>query len=133
MPDRTDRAREVAAARDEVIAAELERCRAVTQEDWATLDALLDDSLTHTHMNGRVDDKAALLSNLKSRPRTLTRGPLEVRIFRDTALTTGPQYLDLGAGEVHNQATETWIRRDARWVLVAFHASTDDPTPKERQ
>jgi len=73
MPDRTDRAREVAAARD------------------------------------------------------------EVRIFRDTALMTGPQYLDLGAGEVHNQATETWIRRDARWVLVAFHASTDDPTPKERQ
>lgn len=116
--------------REVLIAAELERCRAVSEEDWEALDALLDDSLTHTHMNGRVDDKDALLANLRSRPRTVTRGPLEVRIFGDAAVMTGPQYLDLGAGKVENQATETWIRRGDRWILVAFHASTDDPTPK---
>ena len=126
----TDVGAREAASREAVIAAEHERCRAVCHQDWDALDALLDESLTHTHMNGRVDSKQALLSNLRSRPRTLTRGPLEVRIYGDSAVMTGPQYLNLGAGEVHNQATETWIRRDARWVLVAFHASTDDPTPR---
>jgi Domain of unknown function (DUF4440) len=119
-----------AAAREAVVAAELERCRAVSQQDWPALDALLDDTLTHTHMNGRVDDKQALLSNVKARPRTLSRGALSVRIYGDTAVLTGPQRLNLGPGEVENQVTETWIRRDGRWVLVAFHASAEDPTPR---
>jgi hypothetical protein len=117
-------------ARAAVIAAERERCRAVSEQDWTALDALLDDSLTHTHMNGRVDDKTALLANLKARPRALSRGPLRVRLYGDSAVMTGPQYLDLGAGVVKNQATGTWIRREHGWVLAAFHASTDDPTPR---
>jgi Domain of unknown function (DUF4440) len=117
-------------ARAAVIAAEHERCRAVSQQDWPALERLLDDSLTHTHMNGRVDTKETLIANLKARPRTLTRGALDIRIFGDSAVMTGPQYLDLGAGPVENQATETWVHRDGRWVLVAFHASTDDPTPR---
>jgi Domain of unknown function (DUF4440) len=116
--------------REAVIAAELERCRAVSEQDWETLDALLDDTLTHTHMNGRVDDKGALVASLGPRPRTLSRGELSVRVYGDSAVMTGPQYLGLGGGTVTNQATETWIRRDGRWVLVAFHASTDDPTPR---
>lgn len=120
------------AARAAVIATEHERCRAVSAQDWGALAALLDDSLTHTHMNGRVDTKDALIANLKSRPRTLTRGPLRVRIFGDTAVMTGSQYLDLGAGEVENQATQTWVRRGRDWVLVAFHASTGDPAPRAR-
>jgi hypothetical protein len=127
----TSGGKDEATGREAVIAAENERCRAISQQDWEVLDALLDDSLTHTHMNGRVDTKQALLANLRHRPRTVTRGPLQVRIYGESAVMTGPQYLNLGAGVVENQATETWIRRDGRWVLVAFHASTDDPTPKE--
>jgi hypothetical protein len=115
---------------DAVLAAEAERCRATSEQDWTALGALLHDTLTHTHMNGRVDSKPALLENVKRRPRTVRRGPLSVRMFGDAAVMTGPQYLDLGAGEVENQATQTWINIDGRWVLVAFHASTDDPTPK---
>jgi hypothetical protein len=123
----TDDHLEEADFREAVIVAEHERCRAVSEEDWAALDALLDDSLTHTHMNGRVDSKHALLANLRARPRILTRGPLEVRLFGETAVMTGPQFLDLGTGAQQNQATETWIRRGGRWVLVAFHASAGDP------
>ena len=119
-----------AAAHRAVVAAELERCRAISEQDWPALDALLDDTLTHTHMNGRVDDKPALLSSIKARPRTVSRGELGVRIYGDTAVVTGPQRLNLGAGEVHNQVTETWIRRDGQWALVAFHASAEDPTPR---
>jgi hypothetical protein len=114
---------------DAVVAAEMERCRATTEQDWGALDAILHETLTHTHMNGRVDSKTALMENVKNRPRTLRRGALSVRMFGDIAVVTGPQYLNLGRGEVENQATETWIKQDGRWVLVAFHASTDDPTP----
>jgi hypothetical protein len=124
----TDGHSDAAVSREAVIAAEHERCRAVSHEDWQVLDALLDDSLTHTHMNGRVDTKEALLANLRGRPRTLRRGPLQVRMYGEAAVMTGPQYLDLGAGEIQNQATETWIRRGGNWVLVAFHASAGDAT-----
>jgi hypothetical protein len=123
---KTDSGLADSAAREALIDAEHERCRAVSEQDWAALDSLLDDSLTHTHMNGRVDTKQALIDNLKRRPRKLTRGPLSVRIFGRTAVMTGPQYLDLGSGVVENQATETWIQRDGGWVLVAFHASRAD-------
>ena len=87
---------------DAVIAAEHERCRATSEHDWTALEALLDASLTHTHMNGRVDDRAALLANVRARPRTLRRGELHVRLFGDCAVMTGPQFLDLGATAVRN-------------------------------
>jgi ketosteroid isomerase-like protein len=113
-----------------VVAAEMQRCRALSEQDWETLDALLHEKLTHTHMNGRVDTKAALIENVKRRPRTVRRGTLTVHVFGDVAVMTGPQYLDLGAGELENQATETWIKQDGRWLLAAFHASTGDPAAK---
>jgi hypothetical protein len=114
-----------------VIAAEHERCRAITEQDWAALGDLLDESLTHTHMNGRVDTKDALITSLRGRPRTVSRGELAVRVFGNSAVVTGRQYLDFGEGTVENQTTLTWVHRAGSWVLVAFHASTNDPTPRK--
>jgi Domain of unknown function (DUF4440) len=104
--------------------AELERCRAVSMRDWIALDALLADELTHTHMNGRVDDKPALMASLEARPRTLRRGPLAVRAYGEIVIMTGPQFLDFGSGEIENQVTQVWRRSEAGWQLLAFHAST---------
>ena len=109
----------------EVERAERERCRAVGAEDWEALTALLDDELTHTHMTGRGDDRAALLESLRQRPRTLRRVALHTRIHGDIAVMTGPQYLDLGSGETENQTTQVWRRVEGRWRLLAFHASGD--------
>jgi hypothetical protein len=109
----------------EVEEVELERCRAVGMRDWVALDALLADELTHTHMNGRVDGKQALMANLEARPRTLRRGPLRVRVYGEIVIMTGRQYLDFGAGEIENQVTQVWRRTDGGWRLLAFHASTD--------
>jgi hypothetical protein len=122
--------RSYAVVTEAVIAAEMERCRATSERDWGALDLILHETLTHTHMNGRLDSKAALMKNVKNRPRTLRRGSLSVRIFGDTAVVTGPQYLNLGEGEICNQVTETWINEDGRWVLVAFHASKEETREK---
>lgn len=107
--------------------AEQERCRAVGEQDWPALDALLSDDLTHTHMNGRVDNKQALLASIKRRPRTLRRGALTVRAYGEIAIMTGPQYLSFGSPEIENQVTQVWQRSDGRWRLLAFHASTANP------
>jgi hypothetical protein len=81
-------------------------------------------------MSGRVDDKQALMANFRAKPRRLRREKLTVRTYDDIAIMTGPQFLDFGAGEIVNQVTQVWRRDGARWVLLAFHASTDNPNPR---
>ena len=106
-----------------VRSAELERCRAISERDWDALDWLLAADLTHTHMNGRVDDKRALVENLHLRPRTVRRGELKVRLYGGIAIMNGRQYLDLGAGEIENEAIQVWQQIAGRWRLLAFQAS----------
>jgi hypothetical protein len=111
------------AAAEEVRQAERERCRAISEQDWPALERLLADDLTHTHMQGRVDDRAAMLENLRRRPRTVRRGELRVRLYRDVAVMNGRQYLDMGDGEIENEAIQVWHRSEDGWRQVAFQAS----------
>jgi hypothetical protein len=111
------------AAAEEVRWAERERCRAISEQDWPALDRVLADDLTHTHMQGRVDDKLALFENLRRRPRTVRRGELMVRVYGEVAVMNGRQYLDTGDGETENEAIQVWHRSEDGWRQVAFQAS----------
>jgi ketosteroid isomerase-like protein len=116
------------AAAEEVRRAERERCRAISEQDWPALERVLADDLTHTHMQGRVDDKPALLENLRRRPRTVRRGELTVRVYGEVAVINGRQYLDMGDGETENEAIQVWQRNEDGWRQVAFQASPVGPT-----
>jgi ketosteroid isomerase-like protein len=118
-------------AEADVRAAELERCRAISERDWDALDRLLAEDLTHTHMHGRVDDKRALVENLRLRPRTVRRGELKIRLYGDIAIMNGRQYLDLGDGETEIEAIQVWQRADDNWRLLAFQASPAAPPAVE--
>jgi hypothetical protein len=115
------------AAAEEVRRAEHERCRAISEQDWPALERVLADDLTHTHMQGRVDDKPALLENLRRRPRTVRRGELTVRVYGEVAVMNGRQYLDMGDGETENEAIQVWQRSEDGWCQVAFQASPVGP------
>jgi hypothetical protein len=117
------------AAAAAVLEAEQERCRAISEQDWDALDLLLAADLTHTHMNGRVDDKPALLQNLHQRPRTVRRGELKIRLYGAIAIMNGRQYLDLGDGETENEAIQVWQHAGDRWRLLAFQASPTAAPP----
>jgi Domain of unknown function (DUF4440) len=111
------------AAAEEVRRAERERCRAISEQDWPALERVLANDLTHTHMQGRVDDREALLENLRRRPRTVRRSELMVRVYGTVAVMNGRQYLDMGDGEIENEAIQVWYRSEHGWRQVAFQAS----------
>jgi hypothetical protein len=111
-------------ARNEVLALEAERCRAISDEDWPALEALLADDLTHTHLTGITQDKATYLAHVRRNPRRTTRGDLTVRIYGDVAVVVGPQVNVLDEGfEQPSVGLQVWVRRPPAWELVASGSS----------
>ncbi len=104
---------------------EQERCRAISEQDWESLAEILDEDLTHTHMNGLVHDKAAYLEHVQRRPRRTERGELSVRLYGDTAVVNGRMFNHTTEGEppVEAEVMQVWLRRDNAWKQAAFQAS----------
>ena len=72
-----------------LLAREEQRCQAISNKRWDELASLLSDDLSHVHMPGRQEDKAAYLAGVRNNPRTVTRKDLQVRVYGDTAVMTG--------------------------------------------
>ncbi len=116
---------------DELIALEKTRCEAISAGDLDAVAALLADDLTHTHVTGATQDKAALLDGLKSRPRTTTRSDdLRVRVYGDVAVMTGTLRNVFppptpGAEPVRRDvhALQVWVKTEQGWQQAAFAAS----------
>jgi ketosteroid isomerase-like protein len=108
----------------EVLACEAERCRAISEQDWAALDALLDEDFTYTFLSGRTERKDVYLAGLPSRPHGVTDHDLDVRVYGDIAVITGSFVSTTPTGEVANEGTilVVWLRSD-RWRAVAFQST----------
>ena len=117
------------AVTEELLRLEEERCRAVSAGDIDTLGRLLTDDLTHTHVTGRTEGKAAYLAALGGRPRTTTRRDLTVRIYGEAAIMTGTLVNafppDAGAARppVEAHALQVWVKTSDGWKQAAFVAS----------
>jgi ketosteroid isomerase-like protein len=117
----------------EVISLEMERCRAISELDLQALEKILADDLTHTHITGRTEGKAAYLAGLSTRPRATSRGDLRVRTYGDVAVMTGELTNEFRATEGTApvvqaiQALQVWVRSGGTWQLVAFASSGQRP------
>jgi len=102
---------------------EQERCRALSEEDWPTLEGLLADDYTHVHTTGRVETKPVYIKGMKERPRETSRGELSVRVYGDTAVMAGTQTNKSersGQTELMNsQVIQVWVKQAGGWKLVA--------------
>ena len=116
---------------EDLLALERARCAAISAGDLHAVASLLADDLTHTHVTGATQEKAALLDGLRSRPRRTTRGDdLRVRIYGSTAVMTGtlrnvfPPTTDGGEPvEREAHALQVWVKTELGWLQVAFAAS----------
>lgn len=114
--------------RDEILAAETRRRRALVAKDLDALDALFDDSLVHVHAPGEVHTKALLLEHVATRGVYLeiVRGELAVRVVGDVAVVTGPitnRMKAPGGGERTLSGEVTQVLRrtgDGEWVFISF-------------
>jgi hypothetical protein len=105
------------------------RCRAISELRLSELESILDDELTHTHVNGVIEDRDSYLLGLPGRPRHTVPGEMDVRILGDAAVMTGALVNTAAQGDgvprsVEIQALRVWRRVDGGpWRLLAFAAS----------
>ncbi len=109
----------------QILGLEAERCRAISEQDWPALEKLLAPDLTHTHMNGNVQDREAYLKHVKANPRVTERGSLGVRLYGDTAVINGRMFnrTPNQAGSTEAEVIQVWRRNDGSWQQIAFQAS----------
>ena len=104
------------------------RVKAMIDDDFAALDAVLADDLTYAHSSGALDTKASYLESLKSgktKYLTFDRTPSVVRLYGDTAVITGAATLSLRgqAAPFSLRYTVVYVRRDGQWRMVAWQST----------
>jgi len=124
------RAGDAAPDEREIRRVEAELCRAFETGDAATLRKDLDSTFTLTNSHGEVADYAQNLAEVASRePRyeIFRNHDQKVRVYRDAAIVTGITTVKGSSNgdpfAADFQFTDTYVRRNGRWLLAASHAS----------
>jgi uncharacterized protein (TIGR02246 family) len=114
---------------------------AYEQHDEKAMDASVPDDFVITFPNGEMQTKAQIIASLK-RPRP-KGGPamkfhtedVKARAYGDTVILSGrvvTEYQRDGQTMSKDQQryTDTYVKRDGRWQVVASHLSNVTPKPK---
>jgi len=114
----------------ELIKLENQWVDAMLKRDVAFLDRTLADDFLGTGINGRVETKAESLASMKSSEYVITSlviDDVKVRVYGDAAVVTGRSTgkETYKGKDVSGQTrwTDTFIKRDGRWMCVATHNS----------
>ncbi len=124
----TSSAQQLAADDKAVRQVEDRRIKALIDDDYAALEAVLADDLTYTHSNALVDTKASYIESLKSGKTkyvAIEREPAKVRIYGDTAVFTGGAEMTLRGqpATIRLRYTLVYVQRDGRWQMVAWQST----------
>jgi len=126
------------AARDEREIRRVEAlvCAAFERGGGGTLERHLTPDFTLTSSRGEVTDRAQNIAEVVSRePRydVFRNHDQKLRLYGDTAIilgiTTVKETADNKPFEADFQYTDTWLRRNGVWKIVASHASRLPPKP----
>jgi uncharacterized protein (TIGR02246 family) len=115
---------------------------AYEQFDEKAMSAIVADDFTITFPNGSRQTKIQIVNSLKrTRP---AGGPtvkfstedVQARVYGDTVILTGrviTEYQRDGQtmSKEQQRYTDTYVKRDGRWQVVASHLSNDTPRPKQ--
>lgn len=103
---------------------------AITQQDTATLNRLAADEHVFTGFDGSTmtkRDNIESLSNPMFHIGSIQTEDVKVQTYGDAAVITGKAILKMteesGSSESRTRFTQTWIRRNGAWQLVAEHTS----------
>ncbi|TWI05968.1 uncharacterized protein DUF4440 [Luteimonas cucumeris] len=100
------------------------------KSDVAALQRLIADDWLLTHSDGRTQDKADYLGELRTRSRTnqgIDNEDVVLRRYGDTAVVTGTSVQSgISNGKPWHgrfRFTRVWVLREDRWQMVASHSS----------
>jgi len=116
--------------REDILALEVQRCRAELDRDIVQLDKMLDDELIYVHASGIVEGKATLLPSRKHLEwLKLDRSDLTVHLSGDTAVMTGIISSEARRSDspdviiMTSFATQMLVRRADGWKFTLIHAT----------
>lgn len=109
----------------EIIKLENEGCDIAIKRDVKRLEQMLADDTFITDLNGKVFDKAGLLTQAKNDPyqwESFTNSEYKVRIYGEVVVVT---FLTTGSGKLNGQpvkgqarSTDTWVKQKGQWKLA---------------
>ena len=121
-----------AAVKNQLLALEQERRRALVEEDYPRVAELFADDLVYVHTTGLVQGKADYLEYAKSAVEYLDieRGELQIRFYGEhLAVMTGTQCNTLrkrgGEQSIRGDgfATQVWTLGAEGWQISSFHGT----------
>jgi ketosteroid isomerase-like protein len=119
-----------AAAKQEILRVEGELLHAWETGDAATVRRDLDPSFTLVDSKGNITDYAANVAEVEKRDPAYTvfrNRDQAVRVYGDSAIVIGITRVEGASGGTQFKAefrfTDTWVKRDGHWKLVASHAT----------
>jgi len=121
-------------SRDEVLALEQRRFKAMCAADLAELDLLLHRDLKYTHSSGAVDSKTSYLHGIRDKLwayQDIKTNNETVSVYTGTALVHCRLQIDLKVKDVQKHvdslALTVWVYDEGRWQVAAVHST---PYPK---
>ena len=121
------RAPAAADAGAEVLRREREWLDAYERRDPVAMAEILADEFLITYPNGRMLSKAAVVAQMErmggaSSSRFSTQ-EVQARDLGGAVVVTGVLTMESPRGTSRQRYTDTWVRRDGRWQVVASHLS----------
>ena len=121
---------QTASVEQELIKIETSWAEAVVKKDIAFFDQILADDYTYTDSGGNLNTKAQYIASVKSGESVVTSAvndEIRVRFYGDAAVVTGrwtgKETLKGKDNSGQSRWTDTFIKRDGRWLCVATHDS----------
>jgi hypothetical protein len=117
-------------AESEVRLAERQRFEAMTHQDVAALDTLLDDELDYVHTGGTLESRQQFIDAIRKRTlvyESIAPSEVRVRVYDGLALAMGLSEMRVrngtGVSSFGIRFTEVYVRREGRWLLTAWEAT----------
>jgi len=106
-----------------IIESERQWAESVASGDTTAVQRILADDFVGVDPKGRQYDKSQMVSDTRNAPKHFASNHLndvKVRFYGDTAVAQGDESWQQHSGERGRFVwTDTWIRRDGRWHIVA--------------
>jgi len=112
---------------------------AYEQRDAKAMEAIVADDFTITFMNGSIQTKQRILDSLKSSrnypPPKFHTEEVQARVYSDTVVLIGRVIAEWQQNgqpmKEENRYTDTYVKRNGRWQVVASHLS-NVPKPQNQ-
>jgi hypothetical protein len=106
-----------------IIESERQWAESVTTGDPSTIERILADDFLGVDPKGTLFDKAKMIADTRNAPQYFVSNRLnevKVRFYGETAIAQGDESWERRTGERGRfVCTDTWIRRNGRWQIVA--------------